>query len=222
MFSALAFERVRELLERAGLGGLPPRAVAGALALAVLVLAVALWRFWPAAPEPEIPLQETQEQAVSEDGAASDAKAAEIVVHVAGSVLHPGVYRLAAGSRVDDAIGMAGGGLGNAAIDSINRARILSDGEQVYVPSVEEAAAGGAVAGAASAGTPGKAGAKVNINRASASELEALPGVGPSTAQKIVEDREANGPFAQPEDLMRVSGIGPKKFEAMAEFVICQ
>jgi len=119
---------------------------------------------------------------------------------------------------------MAGGGLGTAALDSLNLARILSDGEQVCVLTLEQVASGAGppVSSASDAsGARSSQGSKVNINQATAGELENLPGVGPATAQKIVEDRETNGPFAAPEDLMRVPGIGAKKFESMREYVVC-
>lgn len=216
MSSALASERVRELIERAGLGQLSPRALSGVVVTAVLIAALGVWRFWPAAPEPEIPFDDPPEEAAEE----VLEQAGEVVVHVAGAVMRPGVYRLAPGSRVDDAVSIAGGALGNAALHSLNLARIVADGEQVYVPSADEAASGAPPP--SGEGARGGAGSgQVNINRATAAELEALPGVGPATAQKIVDDREVNGPFRTPEDLMRVQGIGPKKFEAMQEFVTC-
>jgi competence protein ComEA len=128
---------------------------------------------------------------------------------------------------------------GNAAQASINLARLLSDGEQIAIPTEDEYAranagtasqngsgAGKGVAspGGASAENPGapSAGTIVNINTADAAALDALPGVGPSTAAKIVSDREANGPFASADDLGRVSGIGPKKLEALRDFIRVQ
>lgn len=218
MSSVLESERVRELLVRAGLGGLPPRTVRAVLVLVALLVAVGVWRFWPAAPEPEIPLKADEPEATAP---AKESEPADVVVHVAGAVLSPGVYRLPAGSRVDDAISAAGGGAGNAAVDGLNRARILADGEQVYVPTAEEVAAGVSPPSASPGAAPTTSGGKIDINRATAAELEGLPGVGPATAQKIVEDRESNGPFAKPEDLMRVPGIGAKKFESMREYVAC-
>lgn len=214
--------RVLELLERAGLEGLPPRTLKAVLLLGLLVLALGVWRFWPAAPQPEMPFDPIAAVPASEE--ASAPPPADIVVHVAGAVVRPGVYRLAAGSRVGDALGMAGGGIATAALDSLNLARILADGEQVYVLTSEQVAAGTGPPQAAPprAGSPGAPSpGKVNINQATAAELEELPGVGPATAQKIVEDRETNGPFAAPEDLMRIPGIGAKKFESMRDFVVC-
>lgn len=154
-----------------------------------------------------------------------DASAARTVcVHVGGAVAAPGVQELPEGARVQDAIEAAGGFSEGAATDALNLARVVADGEQVIVPSVEEQAdaAGAQQAASAAPGAAGSgvsAGGKININRASASELDALPGVGPSTAEKIVADREANGPFATIEDLKRVSGIGDKKYAALADAI---
>lgn len=222
--SILESDRVRELLDRAGLGGLGPCTLRIVLAAVALVAGLGLWRFWPSAPAPEMAFDD----APSADGAvagpeAESAEATCVVVHVAGAVMRPGVYALPLGSRVTDAVSAAGGGIGDAALDSLNLARIIADGEQVYVPTAQEAASGTASPAAAAAGASGGSGAAgtVDINTASAAELDELPGVGPSTAQKIVDDRELNGPFATPEDLMRVSGIGAKKFEALKDFVTC-
>lgn len=223
MIPLLESERVQELLERAGLGGLPPRALTAVIALAMVAVALGLWRFWPAAPAPEIPFQASEQPPAS--SGESTPPAGEIVVHVAGAVFAPGVYRLPVGSRVTDAVSAAGGGLSTASLDSLNLARILADGEQVYVQTVEEAAAGATPtsgAGASTASAGAQSGATVNINQASAAELENLPGIGPATAQKIVDDRTANGPFVAPEDLMRVSGIGEKKFESLRDYVVCR
>lgn len=198
--------------------------------LAVAVVGIAVWRFWPAAPAPEARFDAAR--APAEGGAvateSTTAVPVGVVVHVVGAVMRPGVYSLAAGARVVDAVETAGGGLGNAALAALNLARILSDGEQVYVPTGEEVAAGTVGPSAATgtkSGTGGaqaRSGGAVNLNTATAADLDTLPGVGPATAQKIVDDREANGPFATPEDLMRVSGIGAKKFDALKDLVTCR
>jgi competence protein ComEA len=159
-----------------------------------------------------------------------------VTVHIVGAVIHPGVYELPATARVRDAVNAAGGLSGNAAQGSVNLARLLADGEQIVIPTEDEFAKTTAGAGAqnvsgaskgvvgpggASAENPGAppAGTVVNINTADAAALDALPGVGPSTAAKIVADRDTNGPFATPDDLGRVSGIGPKKLEALKDFI---
>jgi competence protein ComEA len=225
-------ERVRDLLARAGLAGLSDRAIL-ALALACfLVVAFAAWRFWPAASAGDSAIEVTEATTeVAADAPAAElagreatATAASVTVHVVGAVHRPGVYALAEGSRVRDALAAAGGCVGDAMLEAVNLARILADGEQVRIPTAEEVAAGAVASAAEGAPTggaapPGAAGGKVNINTASATELDTLPGVGPSTAQKIVDDRTANGPFKRIEDLMRVSGIGEKKFEALKDYV---
>lgn len=184
-------------------------------------------------------LDESSNDAGMTDGARATRDASqEICVDVVGAVAAPGMYRLPAGSRIDDAIKAAGGFTPNAARSSVNLARSLSDGEQLLVLNSEEAAAqsngndeatapgaqsssavgGGAQSAAATPGTDaGASGGKVNINTASASELMALKGVGEATAQKIVDYREGNGPFSKLTDLKKVSGIGEKKYEAIAD-----
>jgi competence protein ComEA len=144
-----------------------------------------------------------------------------IVVHVVGAVKQPGVYELAPESRVLAAIQCAGGLTQEAAPEALNLAAKVTDGEQVAVPTRKEVESGdaGPGAGSAPAGTGGSAAGaptgKVNVNTADATQLDALPGVGPSTAAKIVADRQSNGPFASPDELGRVPGIGPKKLEQL-------
>ena len=154
-------------------------------------------------------------------GEGASEPASTIVVHVGGAVAEPGVRELDEGARVQDAVDAAGGFAEGAARDALNLARVLVDGEQIVVSSLEEAdaAAGAAPDGGGGATGASSAGGKVNLNRATAAELDALPGVGPSTAEKIVADREANGPFGTVEDLKRVSGIGDKKFADLADLV---
>ncbi|MCI8468922.1 MAG: ComEA family DNA-binding protein [Eggerthellaceae bacterium] len=148
-----------------------------------------------------------------------------ILVHVGGAVAAPGVYAVPEGARVEDALAAAGGLGPDAAPDAVNRARVLADGEQVVIPTAEEAAApapapvgNDARSGAPSTPAP-SGGGKVNLNTASAAELTALNGIGEATAAKIVADREARGPFSTVDDLARVSGIGPKKLESLRDAV---
>lgn len=162
------------------------------------------------------------DDAASDDGVSGSGSKPEkpevIVVDVAGAVGAPSLVTLQADSRVGDAIEAAGGFAADADAARVNRAAKLQDGQQVYVPRMGEVGGGsGAVAPDVGASAQGAATADgpVNINRASESDLDALPGVGPSTARAIVEDRDANGPFSTIEDLMRVSGIGEKKFEKL-------
>jgi competence protein ComEA len=131
-------------------------------------------------------------------------------VHVSGAVMHPGVYLLPSDSIVLHAVEAAGGAKEGAVLDVINLAASLEEGQQIYVPSVDETKP---VSPMVLSITESNTGEKVNINEASAPELERLPGIGPSLAQKIVDYRTANGPFLSPEDLLKVSGIGPSKLD---------
>ena len=127
----------------------------------------------------------------------------------------PGVYELAGPDlRVNDAVEAAGGLLPEADTSQMNLAAGLADGQKVLVPArAEEGAAAAAPGGDAASQTD--AASLVNINLATADQLQALSGVGEATARAIVEDREAHGPFSSVEDLMRVSGIGQKKFDKL-------
>ena len=144
-------------------------------------------------------------------------------VHVAGAVADPGVHELASDERVVAALAAAGGPLADAELDALNLAAPLADGQRIYVPAEGEVSialygiggeVGGEVGGA-EAGPP----APVDVNRASPTELERLPGVGPVIAAEIVADRERNGPFAGFDELVRVRGIGPAKLDALRGLV---
>ena len=147
---------------------------------------------------------------------AASAAANTNVVDVVGAVRKPGVYDFAQGARVIDAVRAAGGFLRDAEPQAINLARPLVDGEQVVVQKKGESPAAAAPAGAGSAQQPG---GKVNINSATESDFENLPGIGPVLAQKIVDYRDQHGPFRSIQDLMKVSGIGQKKFDSLQAYV---
>ena len=137
-----------------------------------------------------------------------------LVVDVAGAVLNPGVYSLPINSRVVDAIAAAGNVLKGADVSDINLARVLKDGEQIYV----YAASRGSTSSRSTARTaPPRSSGPITINRASAKELEALDGIGPVLASRIIAYRNANGPFVTLESLLEVSGIGPAKFAQFKE-----
>jgi competence protein ComEA len=135
-------------------------------------------------------------------------------VHVAGAVLNPGVYELERGSVVLDAVERAGGASAGAALDSINLAAPLEDGQQVYLPFPTPTSVA-----SSEAPNPTPASGAINVNSATAPELDQLPGIGPSLAQAIVEYRTAHGPFERVEDLLNVPGIGPAKLEAIRDLV---
>ena len=136
--------------------------------------------------------------------------AGQLVVDVAGAVRRPGLYHLAAGTRIADAVAAAGGATARADVTLVNLAAPLADGEQVLVP----------VTGAVAAGGGPSPTAPLDLNTASAEQLDALPGVGPATAQKIIDYRQAHGPFRTIDELEGVPGIGPSKVAQLKGLVI--
>ena len=143
---------------------------------------------------------------------------AEVVVHVVGQVLAPGVVTLPGGSRVADAVEAAGGSTPEADLAALNLARVLQDGEQVAVPRPGEQPPTGAAV--AAAGTSGTAPAGVvDLNQADVSALDGLPGIGPVLAQRIVEWRVRNGGFTTVEELREVTGIGSTVLESLRTLV---
>lgn len=132
---------------------------------------------------------------------------ASLEIYVTGAVTTPGVYSLPDGSRIEDAVQAAGGLTKDADPQGINLAARLSDGMQVYVPYLEGKTPATPVV------------QRVNINTASASELDALPGIGPTLAQTIVDFRVQNGPFQTLEDIMNVPGIGQATFDRIKDMI---
>ena len=191
---------------------------AGALAvLGVLVLigaGLAYVRARPAAAVP--PPAGGVSSTASPSGSAAPSNT--IVVDVVGAVRKPGVYDFAQGARVIDAVRAAGGLLPGAEPQAVNLARPLVDGEQIVVPKKGETPAA-AAPGTGGGGSAQQPGGKVNINSATAGDFENLPGIGPVLAQKIVDYRDQHGPFRSIQDLMKVSGIGQKKFDSLQAYV---
>ena len=187
----------------------------GGSVLAVVVAVVVTWRVMavPAAgaPEANIPLATRSPVTTSSSIAA---RGAEVVVHVAGAVASPGVYRLSEGARTIDAISAAGGARVDADLVRVNLATRLSDGLRVYVPAVGEIAPP-VVEGAAGSERAGP----LDLNVATADQLDDLPGIGPATAAAIIAYRRDHGPFSSVEQLLEVRGIGPSKLEQIRSLV---
>lgn len=139
-----------------------------------------------------------------------------VIVYITGAVPRPGVYALPKNARVQDAISAAGGFLAEAEKSEINLAALLEDGQKLDIPFI--------VGGSPILATPGPTVVSVtteliNINIASVAELDTLPGIGPSLAQRIIDYREQNGPFINPEDVINVPGIGPGNFERFRNMI---
>jgi competence protein ComEA len=184
-------------------------------AVGSLVLILLLGRFvlgagttTPAAPLPPPP---------AAGAGVTGLPSSRVVVDVVGAVRRPGLYRLAQGSRIADAVARAGGATGKADLAQVNLAAPLADGEQVIVPS-----RGGAPGPASGGGAavPGAPAAPVQLSTATLEQLDTLPGVGPVTAQKILDYREKHGAFSSVDALDAVPGIGPKRLEQLRDLVV--
>lgn len=152
---------------------------------------------------------------------------AEVVVHVSGAVKRAGVYRLAPDSRVADAIEQAGGATEHADLDALNLAEPLQDGQKIHVPRKGEVSPP-TVASVAPSRTPRSAPQAaaaatqfpINLNTATAEQLEAIPGIGPVLAHRIIEYRQTRGRFQSVDELLEVRGIGSKRLENMRPYVV--
>jgi len=140
-----------------------------------------------------------------------------IYIHVAGAVRRPGLYRLPAGTRVNDALAKAGGAKPSADLTLVNLAAPLADGQQVLVPARAPLAT--ALATGSSASSSATSG-PLHLNSATLEQLDTLPGVGPTTAQRIIDYRSEHGPFASVDELDAVSGIGPARLEELRDLVV--
>lgn len=178
--------------------------VYGAVAIALLLVGARAIRAEGDAGAPEAAAASTP----SGEVALKPGGGPDVVVDVAGAVRRPGVYRLPTGSRVVNAIARAGGPAGDAELEGINRAARLADGQQVMVPARGATGAVGSAAGAAEDGP-------VSLGSATVEQLETIDGIGPVTAEKIVEYRDQHGGLSSVDELDRVSGIGPATMESL-------
>jgi competence protein ComEA len=182
-------------------------AIIGAGLLCVALLASKLLR-QPAAPAVPPPV-------LVAGGVAARAPAAPLFVNVVGAVRRPGLYRLTEGARVADAVTRAGGPTPKAQIELVNLAARIADGEQIVVPRRGLGAPVGAAGATGRAAPTGP----VHLNSATLEQLDALPGVGPVTAQKIVDYRQKHGSFRSVDELDAISGIGPARLGTLRDLV---
>lgn len=187
-----------------------------AIAVAVVVFIAAA--IFTGTRSQTVTVQHEADTATTESPVLAETSSGRVFVHVVGAVHKPGVLELKANARVVDAIEAAGGVIEGAALSAINLARVVTDGEQISVPTEEM------VSAAAAAGTPSAAGAAggnalLNLNSADANSLESLPGVGPALAARIIDWRGSNGGFRTVDDLNQVSGIGDKLLERIRSLV---
>jgi competence protein ComEA len=203
-------ERIEVLAHTAPLT--PGRVALGVASVVALVVAGWLLLRTPAGPPTEELLPLASEAPVGSTPSTTAAPTS-VVAHAAGAVATPGVYELPAGARVTDLIDAAGGPLPDADLDQLNLAAPVADGERVYVPRVGEVVAMVGAAGTAEPSGP------LDLNAATLDQLDELPGVGPATAQAIVDERERRGGFRSVDDLLDVRGIGPAKLEQLRDLV---
>lgn len=205
-------ERLDEAMLKLDVWRNRPVVVAAGL-VALVALVVVGW--WMGRPSQTRPVEELIPQVRLETTVPSTRPAEPVVVHVAGAVRSPGVYSLLADARVEDALDAAGGALPGADLDQLNLAAPLPDGVQIRVPLVGEV-----LPVTPSLGLADPAEGPIDINRATESQLDDLPGVGPATAAAIVGWREEHGPFSSTEGLLDVPGIGPAKLAGLVDLVV--
>ena len=211
--------------------GVEPRALAALLLVLAVALGFAAYHFWTGRPQtvqaPPVESAARSRAALSSappaagpsvPSSASAPGGRSLLVDVTGEVRRPGVHRLPAGARVADALRAAGGVRPGTDLDGLNRARLVTDGEQIVVGGHPAAAAAPAAPGTAAGGGP-PAG-PVSLNSATVDQLDALPGIGPVLAQHIVDYRTRQGGFSSVEQLREVNGIGERRFAELQPLVV--
>jgi len=196
---------------------IPAPAVLAAAAVVVGLVVAAVVLFGGRSSPAPLVLPKAGPAASSAPASDTTAPDAKIAVHAAGAVAHPGLYVLPSGSRVADVVAAAGGPLAEADLDQVNLATRVADGDRVHVPRRGEVvAAGPSGPGGAS---PTSRPPSVDLNAATAEQLEELPGIGPALARAIVDHRTRQGRFRAVEDLLDVRGIGPAKLDGLRDLV---
>ena len=186
---------------------IPPRQLAACGLAALTIVLIGAWSLSRGGSAPEPP------PAAIEVSSAAGEAGARVVVHVAGAVRRPGVYRMRSDARVSEAVDRAGGATRRADVSQVNLAAKVEDGRQVLVPAKVRAAGGGGAAPAPQEGVP------LNLNTATLEQLDELDGIGPATAQSILDYREEHGGFGSVEELGHVPGIGDVRLASLREQV---
>lgn len=211
--------KATSLLRRAGLSDVPRHTLIGTCLLGLALVSFGVAQLWPRADAGFVASSPSAQARAEIPAEPSDATAREkIVVDVEGAVISPGLYELDAPARVGDAVRAAGGLASDASQGAVNLAQQLGDGELVSIPSASDMEASTARPTSASASTGGAVSSgRVNINTANSTELQALSGIGPSLAERIVDYREAHGRFSSIEEIQKVSGIGETRFSSLKD-----
>jgi competence protein ComEA len=194
----------------------PLRQIVAWVAGFAVVVALGLWLLHGRAEGPPVPVAPIRVE--EDDGGGGAAAGGKVLVHVAGEVRRPGVYTLRAGARVADAVERAGGPRRHADLSAVNLASKLEDGRQVLVPK-RIAGAAVAAAPAVPGAVPGVPAQPIDLNTATLEQLDTLDGVGPATAQKIIDYRTEHGGFGSVDELGQVSGIGEKRLATLRDHV---
>ena len=208
--------RINSFLRRAGLSNVPKPVLVCIVIFLTAVIVVAAIHFWPSKNVET----ESQDFQIESSDATSVESTSKILVDIEGCVKNPGLYELDVDARVGHAIEIAGGFTKYAARDSVNLAEKLTDGMQLYVLSKKEQKSQN-VSGSASSSSSSNSSnqEKINLNTASAQDLQNLSGIGETLSQRIVDYREKNGNFSSIEDLKKVSGIGDTRFESLKDYI---
>ncbi len=196
------------------------------IAVIALVVVTALLLFGGNGEKEEVVVQppgETQTEEVIETTETTEGdkeqttQVSELIVDISGCVKTPGVYEISDGTRLHSVIEMAGGLTKDADIDAINQAELVTDGQKILIPAKVDTPNDGGTGVASGDVMNGLTNSKININQADSTALQEIPGVGPATADKIIQYRDDNGRFQTIEDIKNVSGIGEKTFEKMKD-----
>ena len=192
--------------------------------IAIIIITIFGWRFFLQEKNKITIIPSNQESLPNQKSIVGTSQEEICIIHISGAVKQPGVYKLSPGKRIIDAVNVAGGAMEKAHLDAVNLAAPLYDGQKIIIPIIPEVR-NDELSGIAEQGLTtlefnyDTNNGLININSATARELETLPGIGPALAERILEYRKNNGTFRRIEDIKGVSGIGQKRFDAIKEMI---